>query len=175
MSSPPLTRPTYCSTPRDRTHGPRVARSPMVATSSSPSAARRRIRPEIIPTSGAWSAAARPRSAACRRRTAPELGDSVVGLSIDQVNRRFAAACAAAGLEGRRTSHGGRVGLAAELTARGAATHAVQLAGGLDGRQHGGPLRRFGRHAREQSARPTWGLGSNGTESTVSDRRQRGF
>ena len=33
------------------------------------------------------------------------------------------------GLEGR-TSHGGRVGLAVELTARGAATHAVQLAGG---------------------------------------------
>ena len=62
--------------------------------------------------------------------TAPEPGDSVVGLSVDQVNRRFAAACAAAGLEGRRTSHGGRVGLAAELTARGAATHAVQLAGG---------------------------------------------
>ena len=31
-------------------------------------AARRRIRPEIIPTSGAWSAAARPRSVACRRR-----------------------------------------------------------------------------------------------------------
>ena len=46
------------------------------------------------------------------------------------MNRRFAAACAAAGLEGRRTSHGGRMGLAVELTARGAATHAVQLAGG---------------------------------------------
>ena len=39
-------------------------------------------------------------------------------------------ACAAAGLEGRRTSHGGRVGLAVELTARGASTHAIQLAGG---------------------------------------------
>ena len=36
--------------------------------------------------------------------TAPEPGDSVVGLGVDQVNRRFAAACAAAGLEGRRTS-----------------------------------------------------------------------
>ena len=54
----------------------------------------------------------------------------VVGLSVDQINRRFAAACAAAGLEGRRTSHGGRVGLAVELTARGASTHAIQLAGG---------------------------------------------
>ena len=38
--------------------------------------------------------------------------------------------CAAAGLEGRRTSHSGHVGLAAELTAREASTHAIQLAGG---------------------------------------------
>ena len=38
----------------------------------------------------------------------PEPGDSVVGLSVDQINRRFAAACAAAG----------RGGLAVELTAR---------------------------------------------------------
>ena len=34
------------------------------------------------------------------------------------------------GLERRRISHGGRVGLAVELTARGASTHAIQLAGG---------------------------------------------
>ena len=60
----------------------------------------------------------------------PEPGDAVVGLSVDQINPRFAAACAASGLEGRRTSHGGRVGLAVELTARGASTHAIQLAGG---------------------------------------------
>ena len=60
----------------------------------------------------------------------PELTDLVIGLSADQVNRRFAASCAAAGLEGRRTSHSGRVGLAAELAARGASTHAIQLAGG---------------------------------------------
>ena len=38
------------------------------------------------------------------------------------------------GLEGRRTSHGGRVGLAVELTARGASTHAIQLAGPAAGR-----------------------------------------
>ena len=63
----------------------------------------------------------------------PEPGDAVVGLSVDQINRRFAAACAAAGLEGRRTSHGGRVGLAVELTARGASTHAIQIAGGWKG------------------------------------------
>ena len=75
---------------------------------------------------GACAAAIRRLQAA----TSPEPSDPVVGLGVDQVNRRFAAACAAAGLEGRRTSHGGRVGLAVELTARGAGTHAVQLAGG---------------------------------------------
>ena len=56
--------------------------------------------------------------------------EAVIGLAVHQINRRFAAACAAAGLEGRRTSHSGRVGLAVELTARGASTHDVQLAGG---------------------------------------------
>ena len=85
-----------------------------------------------------------PRQAA----TAPEPGDSVVGLGVDQVNRRFAAACAAAGLEGRRTSHGGRVGLAVELTARGAATHAVRLAGGWKDASMVVPLRRLHRHPR---------------------------
>ena len=62
--------------------------------------------------------------------TAPAPADPVVGLSVHQVNRRFAAACAAAGLEGRRTAHSGRVGLAVELTGRGATTRAVQDADG---------------------------------------------
>ena len=31
------------------------------------------------------------------------VADSVIGLGVHQINRRFAAACAAAGLEGRRT------------------------------------------------------------------------
>ena len=78
---------------------------------------------------GSCAAAVRSLHAA----VSPEPGDSVVGLSVDQINRRFAAACAAAGLEGRRTSHGGRVGLAVELTARGASTHAIQIAGGWKG------------------------------------------
>ena len=82
--------------------------------------------PDVRRLVGSCAAAVRRLQAA----TTPESGDSVVGLGVDQGNRRFAAACAAAGLEGRRTSHGGRVGLAVELTARGAATHAVQLAGG---------------------------------------------
>ena len=78
---------------------------------------------------GSCAAAVRSLHAA----VSPEPGDSVVGLSVDQINRRFAASCAAAGLEGRRTSHGGRVGLAVELTARGASTHAIQIAGGWKG------------------------------------------
>ena len=62
--------------------------------------------------------------------TTPEPADPVIGLSVDQVTRRFAAASAAGGLKGRRSSHGGRVGLAVELAARGASTHAIQRAGG---------------------------------------------
>ena len=54
----------------------------------------------------------------------------VIGLGVTQINRRFAAACAAAGLEGRRTTHGGRAGLAMELAARGASALEVQLACG---------------------------------------------
>ena len=72
-------------------------------------------------------------AAALRRlhaATKPARADSVIALGVHQINRRFAAACAAAGLEGRRTPHGGRVGLAVELTARGASTRDVQLAGG---------------------------------------------
>ena len=49
---------------------------------------------------------------------------------MHQITRRFSAACAVAGLEGRRTPHSGRVGLAVELAARGATTRDVQLAGG---------------------------------------------
>ena len=47
--------------------------------------------------------------------------------------RRLFDGCAAAGLEGRRTAHSGRVGLAVELTARGASTRAVQFTGGWKG------------------------------------------
>ena len=82
--------------------------------------------PDVRRLVGGCAAAIRRLHAA----TTPEPADPVIGLSGDQINKRFAAACAAAGLEGRRTSHGGRVGLAVELTARGASTHAVQLAGG---------------------------------------------
>ena len=55
--------------------------------------------------------------------------DRVVGLSPLQVQRRFTAAARAAGIEARVTAHSGRVGLASELTARGASTTEVMLAG----------------------------------------------
>ena len=72
-------------------------------------------------------------AAALRRLHAaagPAPADSVIGLGVHQINRRFAAACAAAGLEGRRTLHSGRVGLVVELAARGASTRDLQRAGG---------------------------------------------
>ena len=55
--------------------------------------------------------------------------DRVVGLSALQIGRRFTAAARAAGIEARLTAHSGRVGLASELTARGASTTEVMLAG----------------------------------------------
>ena len=55
--------------------------------------------------------------------------DRVIGLSPLQVGRRFSAAARAAGIEARLTAHSGRVGLASELTARGASTTEVMLAG----------------------------------------------
>ena len=62
--------------------------------------------------------------------TKPAPTNPVIDLGVHQINRRFAAACAAAGLEGRRTLHSGRVGLALELAARGASTRDLQRAGG---------------------------------------------
>ena len=55
--------------------------------------------------------------------------DRVVELSPLPIQRRFTAAARAAGIEARVTAHSGRVGLAAELTARGASTTEVMLAG----------------------------------------------
>ena len=55
--------------------------------------------------------------------------DRVVGLFPLQIQRRFTAAARGAGIEARVTAHSGRVGLASELTARGASTTEVMLAG----------------------------------------------
>ena len=57
---------------------------------------------------------------------APVLG----GINGQSVARRLTAAARAAGIDGRITGHSGRVGLASELTARGASTTETMLAGG---------------------------------------------
>ena len=59
----------------------------------------------------------------------PEPGDRVVPLSAQMIGLRFTAAAQAAGVETRVTAHSGRVGLASELTSRGASTTDVMLAG----------------------------------------------
>ena len=52
------------------------------------------------------------------------------GLNGQSISRRIAAAAKAAGIEKRISGHSGRVGLASELTARGASTTETMLAGG---------------------------------------------
>ena len=65
-----------------------------------------------------------------RARLEPADADRVVPLTGQGVSRRIEAAGRAAGVEVRLTGHSGRVGLASELTSRGAPTAAVMLAGG---------------------------------------------
>ena len=55
--------------------------------------------------------------------------DRVIGCPRYRFSGRFTAAARAAGIEARVTAHSGRVGLASELTARGASTTEVMLAG----------------------------------------------
>ena len=76
----------------------------------------------------------------------------MVGLSPLQIQRRFTAAARAAGIEARVTAHSGRVGLASELTARGASTTEVMLARQLENRPHGRAL--LGRRDRRTRGRP---------------------
>ena len=64
-----------------------------------------------------------------RAVTSPEPSDRVVPLSAQMVGLRFTAAARVAGVESRVTAHSGRVGLASELTSRGASTTDVMLAG----------------------------------------------
>ena len=64
-----------------------------------------------------------------RSAMSPEPPDRVVPLTPALIGRRFTAAAQAAGIERRVTAHSGRVGLASELTSRGASTTAVMLAG----------------------------------------------
>ena len=64
-----------------------------------------------------------------RSATTQEPSDRVVPLTPRAFGRRFTAAAEAAGIERRLTAHSGRVGLASELTSRGASTTPVMLAG----------------------------------------------
>ena len=64
-----------------------------------------------------------------RATMSPEPGDRVVPLSAQMIGLRFTAAAQVAGVESRVTAHSGRVGLASELTSRGASTTDVMLAG----------------------------------------------
>ena len=64
-----------------------------------------------------------------RAVTNPEPAGRVVPLSAQMIGLRFTAAAQAAGVECRVTAHSGRVGLASELTSRGASTADVMLAG----------------------------------------------
>ena len=70
-------------------------------------------------------AAAVPQPAAAT----PAPADRVVPLSAQMIGLRFTAAAQVAGVESLVTAHSGRVGLASELTSRGASTTDVMLAG----------------------------------------------
>ena len=88
-----------------------------------------------------------------RAATSPEPTDRVVPLSAQMIGLRFTAAAQAAGVERRVTAHSGRVGLASELTSRGASTTAVMLAGNWKDQPHGRALQRGrDRRARCRSA-----------------------
>lgn len=65
------------------------------------------------------------------RPASPDTDGPVLGgLNGASIARRFAAAARAAGVAGRVTGHSGRVGLASELTRRGASATETMLAGG---------------------------------------------
>ena len=75
--------------------------------------------------------------AAALRRLRVERGPAGVladmpmfALGDQQIGRRFTATAKAAGISGRITAHSGRVGLASELTRRGASITETMLAGG---------------------------------------------
>ena len=71
----------------------------------------------------------RVQNSAVARARQQDPGDRVVPLSAQMIALRFTTAALAAGIESRVTAHSGRVGLASELTSRGASTTDVMLAG----------------------------------------------
>ena len=66
------------------------------------------------------------------------------GLNGQSIARRLTAVARAAGIEGRITGHSGRVGLASELTTRGASITENDARRRLENRPPGRPLQRRG-------------------------------
>ncbi len=95
-----------------------------------------------------------------RTAAGPVPEDQVVPLSPQMVGLRFAAAARAAGVEAQVTAHSGRVGLASELTSRGASTTDVMLAGLEDEPAGGALLGRADRRAGGCGAVRWWGRNS---------------
>ena len=90
-----------------------------------------------------------------RAAASPEPGERVVPRSPQMIGLRLPAAARAAGVDRRVTAHSGRVGLASELTSRGASTTDVMLAGSLENPADGGTLqRRRNRRARRRRTLP---------------------
>ena len=85
--------------------------------------------------------------------TGPAPTARVVPLTGQQIGQRFTAAAAAAGIARRVTAHSGRVGLASELTARGASHDRGDARRELENRPHDGPLQRLG-HRRPRGPWP---------------------
>ena len=98
----------------------------------------------------------------------------MVPLSAQMIGLRFTAVAVAAGLERRVTAHSGRVGLASELTSRGASTTDVMLAGNWKTSRMVGII---GRDSRRPDA-PTKGtiLHGNGADNPVApgSKKERG-
>ena len=69
------------------------------------------------------------RTLRAHRTPAGATGPAPTARVVPLTGQRFTTAAAAAGIARRVTAHSGRVGLASELTARGASTTAVMLAG----------------------------------------------
>ena len=123
---------------RRRCAGRTCRTRPTGAASWSTSAGRKPIRTAPRRTCATSSAAAPPRFASCATgspysgqgcaRTAPR--QVLGGINGQSIARRLTAAASAAGIEGRITGHSGRVGLAVELTRRGAPEQATAKAGG---------------------------------------------
>ena len=81
--------------------------------------------------------------------TTPEPADPVIGLNVDQINRRFAAACAAPASTIARTLHGQRETLNVRISPP-PANNPIQRVGGLGlvaqlGKLRGPPAERLGR------------------------------